>query len=141
MMAQAATSPGCDWSLATSPQTHAADRVIPAYRGKMLGGSSGTNYMAWDWASKPEYDAWKVVSQEAGQVDAKESTWDYEGLLPYLQKAEGEFSENDPFVKHQPGEAPFVSFISSRSPLTGAHVCHRSKKMASWMSKTTLPGV
>ncbi len=49
-------------------------------RGKMLGGSSGINGLAWGRASKPEYDSWSVLSGDG--------TWSWKGLLPYMQKAE-----------------------------------------------------
>ena len=48
-------------------------------RGKLLGGSSALNGMAWNRASSPEYDAWSQFSSD-------EWTWD--GLLPYLKRAE-----------------------------------------------------
>lgn len=52
----------------------------------MLGGSSGLNYLAWDRATKVEYDAWKGLSSEA--ADPKDLHWDWDGFLPFLQKAE-----------------------------------------------------
>lgn len=50
-------------------------------RGKVLGGSSLLNYMAWDRGSKEEYDAWKAVSEAEGG-------WDWDSLLPFLTKVE-----------------------------------------------------
>lgn len=46
----------------------------------MLGGSTGLNLLAWDRASKPEYDAWETF--------ADSSDWNFKTLLPYLKKAE-----------------------------------------------------
>ncbi|TFY79284.1 hypothetical protein EWM64_g4728, partial [Hericium alpestre] len=45
-----------DWSFYTVPQTHAHDRKIFEPRGKLVGGSSALNYMAWGRASRAEYD-------------------------------------------------------------------------------------
>lgn len=44
----------------------------------MLGGSSGLNFLAWNRASSPEYDAW---TQFAKGVD-----WSFKGFLPYFKK-------------------------------------------------------
>lgn len=45
----------------------------------MLGGSSGLNFLAWNRASKQEYDAWSSF--------ANEHDWDFEGLLPYFTRS------------------------------------------------------
>ncbi|KAI5818240.1 hypothetical protein BZA77DRAFT_261590 [Pyronema omphalodes] len=45
-----------DWSYKTVPQPYLGNRKIDVQRGKMLGGSSGLNFMLWDVASAPEYD-------------------------------------------------------------------------------------
>jgi choline dehydrogenase-like flavoprotein len=78
--------PTHDWAFSTAPQPAASDRVVGTNRGKMLGGSSGLNFLGWDRASRAEYDAWKTVSQEesASESDA----WDWDGLLPYFKKSE-----------------------------------------------------
>ncbi|GAA5017181.1 FAD-dependent oxidoreductase [Terrabacter aeriphilus] len=49
-------------------------------RGKMLGGSSGLNYMAYVRGHPGDFDAWA-----AGGADG----WSYEEVLPYFRKAEG----------------------------------------------------
>lgn len=51
------------------------------YSGKGVGGSTLINYLAWDRASKAEYDAWKVTGEN-------EEPWDWDSLLPYLRAAE-----------------------------------------------------
>src|ERR1700761_9615392 len=57
-----------------------ASLILPC-RGKLVGGSSALNYMAWDRASKEEYDAWKLVGDAEGG-------WDWDALLPFMRKAE-----------------------------------------------------
>jgi choline dehydrogenase-like flavoprotein len=49
-------------------------------RGKMLGGSSGINYMAYVRGHPGDFDAWS----EGGAVG-----WEYDQLLPYFRKSEG----------------------------------------------------
>ncbi|KAI0764645.1 alcohol oxidase [Fomes fomentarius] len=69
-----------DWRFVTTPQVNAAGRNISIPRGKLLGGSSGINQMAWGRASSVEYDAWSQF--------ARDSSWSWQGLLPYMKKAE-----------------------------------------------------
>ncbi|KAG8955206.1 hypothetical protein FRC04_009664 [Tulasnella sp. 424] len=71
--------PQYDWMLETVPQPALDGRVVERPRGKILGGSSALNYMAFDRGSKAEYDAWK----QFGGAD-----WSWDGLLPYFKKAE-----------------------------------------------------
>ena len=82
----AVKNPKYDWIFNTVPQDHVAGRSIPVPRGKMLGGSSGLNFTAWDRAPRANYNTWKDLSYEEG--DPKELIWDWEGILPYLKKAE-----------------------------------------------------
>ena len=47
--------------------------------GKILGGSSAINFLVLPRASKPEYDSWASFGNPG---------WDWDGLVPYFQKAE-----------------------------------------------------
>lgn len=96
--------PEYDWAFQTTPQARVGDRVMPVARGKMLGGSSGINYLAWDRASKDEYDGWKTLSSNAGDPECQ--NWDWNGILPFLRKAESFLSEAE-----NPNE--FLKFSSS----------------------------
>lgn len=49
-------------------------------RGKMLGGSSGLNYMAYVRGHPGDFDSWAAGGAEG---------WSYEEVLPYFRKAEG----------------------------------------------------
>src|SRR4029079_4270120 len=57
-------------------------------RGKMLGGSSGMNYMAYVRGHAGDFDAWA-----AGGATG----WSYDDVLPYFRKSEG-LSPNDAIV-------------------------------------------
>ncbi|KAJ6520619.1 alcohol oxidase [Mycena vulgaris] len=74
-------NPKYDWMSSTSPQTGAAGRSIPVFRGKLVGGSSALNYMGWDRGSKEEYDAWKLLGDAEGG-------WNWDSILPFLTKVE-----------------------------------------------------
>ncbi|KAJ4478453.1 alcohol oxidase [Lentinula aciculospora] len=82
---KASGNPLYDWSFETIPQPGAAGRSITLPRGKMVGGSTGINNMAWTRASRPEYDAWELFGPNSG--------WNWEGLLPYMKQSTNVFPD------------------------------------------------
>lgn len=76
-----------DWLFKSTPQPNLNGRVLDLPRGKALGGSSAINLMAFDRASKTEYDAWTLLGNPG---------WNWDGLLPYMKAAE-RFTGIDPF--------------------------------------------
>ncbi|CAE6478199.1 unnamed protein product [Rhizoctonia solani] len=68
-----------DWGLSTVPQKHLNNRLVGLPRGKVLGGSSAISLLIFNRASKVEYDAWERLGN---------SGWNWNGLLPYMKKAE-----------------------------------------------------
>lgn len=75
----AVMNPKFDWCFTTVPQKGANERVIIQPRGKVLGGSSATNFLVTGRASAQEYDALEKMGN-AG--------WNWEDLLKYFKKAE-----------------------------------------------------
>ncbi|TFY59193.1 hypothetical protein EVG20_g7881 [Dentipellis fragilis] len=73
-------NPTYDWDFVSINQANAAGRNFSVPRGKLFGGSSAINALAWNRASAPEYDAWNQFSRGNG--------WDWEGLLPSFKKSE-----------------------------------------------------
>ncbi|KAG6373749.1 GMC oxidoreductase-domain-containing protein [Boletus reticuloceps] len=67
-----------DWSYETVPQENLHDRRIASSAGRLLGGSSGINFLVRMRASGPEYDAWNAFG----------NGWDWQGLLPYFKAEE-----------------------------------------------------
>jgi choline dehydrogenase len=69
-----------DWNCYyTEPQPFLANRKIYHPRGKVLGGSSSTNAMAYIRGQREDYEHWKNLGN-AG--------WGFENILPYFKKSE-----------------------------------------------------
>lgn len=47
-----------DWNFETVPQAGLGGRSLAVPRGKLLGGSSAMNFMAWTRGNREDYDAW-----------------------------------------------------------------------------------
>ncbi|MDZ4714046.1 MAG: GMC family oxidoreductase N-terminal domain-containing protein [Cytophagales bacterium] len=69
-----------DWNCYhTEPQEHLNNRRIYHPRGKVLGGSSSTNAMAYIRGQKEDYDQWRALGCTG---------WSYDEILPYFMKSE-----------------------------------------------------
>ncbi|MEM9992381.1 MAG: GMC family oxidoreductase N-terminal domain-containing protein, partial [Bacteroidota bacterium] len=68
-----------DWGYWTAPQKHLNNRKIYLPRGKVLGGCSSTNAMAYVRGNKEDYNDWAKLGN---------SSWSYEAILPYFKRAE-----------------------------------------------------
>lgn len=98
-----------DWGYKSEPEPHAAGRVIPAARGKVLGGSSSINGMMYSRGHPRDYDQWSQMGA-AG--------WSFDEVLPYFRKSEA----NERGASHWHGaDGPLaVSRISRDDPLVDA---------------------
>src|SRR3954453_19939069 len=75
--------PETDWMYTADPGEDGLglpDRRMMVPRGKMLGGSSGINYMAYVRGHPGDFDAWS---------DGGAAGWAYDEVLPYFKKSEG----------------------------------------------------
>jgi choline dehydrogenase/4-pyridoxate dehydrogenase len=68
-----------DWGYFTEPEAHLDNRPVECARGKVLGGSSSINAMAYVRGHRADYDRW-AASGLAG--------WSYADVLPYFRKQE-----------------------------------------------------
>ena len=76
-------NPATDWMFTADPGKAGLglnNRRVPVPRGKMLGGSSGINYMMYVRGNPGDFDAWA----EDGATG-----WSYAEVLPYFKKSEG----------------------------------------------------
>ena len=74
--------PETDWMYTADPGGAGRgllDERMPVPRGKMLGGSSGLNYMAYVRGHPGDFDSWAERGAEG---------WSFEDVLPYFRKSE-----------------------------------------------------
>ncbi|MGO9993885.1 MAG: GMC family oxidoreductase [Steroidobacteraceae bacterium] len=72
--------PAVSWGYVTEPEPYADNRVIPAPRGKVLGGSASVNGMMYSRGVAADYDGWAKAGLEG---------WSYADVLPYFRRSEG----------------------------------------------------
>ena len=77
-----------DWGFWTEPQEHVYDRKLYIPRGKVLGGSSSTNAMAYVRGNAADYDRWAAAGNNG---------WSYKEVLPYFKKSEHHEKFTDAF--------------------------------------------
>ena len=107
-------NPATDWMYTADPGNAGLglrERRVPVPRGKMLGGSSGLNYMAYVRGHPRDFDAWA-----AGGATG----WSYADVLPYFRKSEG-LTPSDEIVIDAPAHNSAGPLgVSVRSPVLTA---------------------
>jgi choline dehydrogenase-like flavoprotein len=91
-----------DWGYDTEPEPRLDNRSIEAMRGKVLGGSSSINVMAYVRGHRGDYDRW---AQDGCQG------WSYAEVLPYFKRCESWEKGEDTW---RGGHGP-LSVIDSRN--------------------------
>lgn len=99
-----------DWHYDTDPETHAGNRKMEVARGKVIGGSSSTNAMAYVRGHRGDFDRWGSNGAQG---------WSYKDVLPYFKKQESwEGGENE----YRGGTGPLTTRPSRYSdPLVDAY--------------------
>jgi choline dehydrogenase-like flavoprotein len=99
-----------DWRYSTVPQHGLGGRIIPYPRGKVVGGSSAINALAYQRGHRAAYDRWP-----AG--------WRYADLLPYFKRAETFSGGADEW---HGGDGPLhvlsLADVTDRTPIASAFV-------------------
>ena len=67
------------WPFLSEPQAQMKGKQIYSPRGKVLGGSSAVNGMAYVWGDPNEYDSWRAQGLEG---------WGFDDLAPYFMRLE-----------------------------------------------------
>ena len=99
-----------DWNFRAEPSSHLNGRVIPMNMGKVLGGGSSINVMAW---MRGHRNDWDFFAAEAG-----DPAWSYESILSIYRRIEDWRGAPDPdrrgvggpvFVQPAPDPHPIAS--------------------------------
>jgi choline dehydrogenase-like flavoprotein len=100
-----------DWGYHTEPEPNLNNRRIEATRGKVLGGSSSVNVMAYTRGNAADYDRWAQKGARG---------WSFAEVLPYFKR--GESWEGGP-DKFRGGDGPVgTEFAKTRDPLYTAWI-------------------
>lgn len=75
------------WKFETEPQETLKGQRIYWPRGKVLGGSSALNGMAYVWGDPAEYDSWQQLGLQG---------WGFRDLLPYFKRLESNMFSDHP---------------------------------------------
>jgi 4-pyridoxate dehydrogenase len=98
-----------DWGYDSEPEPGLDDRVIPIPRGKVLGGSSSINVMAYTRGHREDFNRWA----QQGAVG-----WSYDDVLPYFKKTE---TAEDGESEARGGSGPVgVQWTRATDPLCAA---------------------
>lgn len=98
-----------DWMYFCEPEENVGGREVECARGKVIGGSSSTNAMAYVRGNKGNYDRWAA----SGLTD-----WSFEKVLPYFMRQESWEGGGDDI---RGGDGPVRSqFCRYRDPLVDA---------------------
>jgi choline dehydrogenase-like flavoprotein len=99
-----------DWMYASEPEAHAGQRRIECARGKVVGGSSSINAMAYVRGNRGDYQRW------AAQYGLQ--SWDFAHVLPYFRKQE---NWQGPASAYRGSKGPLATrFSTFADPLVGA---------------------
>ncbi len=95
-----------DWGYETEPEPHLNNRRIEAMRGKVLGGSSSINVMAYTRGNPGDYDRWAQKGARG---------WSYADVLPYFRRCETWQNGGNPW---RGGTGPLgTEFARTKDPL------------------------
>ena len=100
-----------DWGYHTEPEPNLGNRRIEAMRGKVLGGSSSINVMAYTRGHRGDYDRWAQKGARG---------WSYADVLPYFKRCETWQDGENPW---RGGTGPVgTEFAKTRDPLYDAWI-------------------
>jgi len=100
-----------DWNFQAQPNPHLNGRSIPLDMGKVLGGGSSINVMAWSRGHKSD---WDFFASEAGEL-----AWSYESVLNIYRRIEDWYGAPDPKYRGTGGPV-FVQPAPDPNPIAPA---------------------
>src|SRR5712664_414869 len=102
-----------DWKFVGQPNPHLKGRSMPLSMGKVLGGGSSVNVMAWARGHKND---WDFFASESG-----ETAWNYESVLNIYRRMEDWQGAPDP-TRRGTGGLVFVQSAPDPNPIAPAMV-------------------
>ena len=102
-----------DWSFRDEPNPHLNGRSIPMSMGRVLGGGSSINVMAWARGHRAD---WEFFAAEAG-----DSAWNYESVLGIYHRIEDWHGPADPDYRGSGGPV-YVAPAEDPNPIAPAMV-------------------
>jgi choline dehydrogenase len=115
-------NPTANWLYAAEPEASTNGRALPVPRGKMLGGSSSINGMAFVRGQAQDFDTWAQMGNQG---------WSYQDVLPFFKRMERyEGGGDDAFrgrdgplrvTNPQPRDPLFVALIEAAAQVGIAH--------------------
>jgi len=73
------TNPKANWLYSSEPEANTNGRSIPVPRGRLLGGSSAINGLAFVRGQAQDFDTWAQMGNQG---------WSYEAVLPFFKRME-----------------------------------------------------
>ncbi|WFU12893.1 GMC family oxidoreductase N-terminal domain-containing protein (plasmid) [Rhizobium sp. CB3090] len=106
------TNPGStlEWGHVAMPQTHVNGRAVPLTMGKVIGGGSSINVMAWVRGHKTDFDNWAAA--------ADDPKWGYKHVLEIYKRIENWQGKPDPEYRGVGGP---VWVETAKDPIPLAH--------------------
>jgi choline dehydrogenase len=79
-------NPAANWLYSAEPEANTNGRSLPVPRGKLLGGSSAINGMAFVRGQSQDFDTWAQMGNQG---------WSYEEVLPFFRRMESYQGDGD----------------------------------------------
>ena len=99
-----------DWMYAAEPEASLGGRAVPCNRGRVIGGTSSVNAMAYVRGNAADYDRWAATGLPA---------WSYRNVLPYFRKQESWVGGAD---SYRGGDGPLTTqYCRFKDPIVPAY--------------------
>ncbi|WP_421998904.1 GMC family oxidoreductase [Reyranella sp.] len=88
------TNPAANWLYSSEPEAATSGRRIPVPRGRLLGGSSAINGLAFVRGQAQDFDTWAQLGNQG---------WSYGDVLPFFKRMESYAGEGDDTYRGREG--------------------------------------
>ena len=104
------TNPAANWLYSAEPEPNTNNRKLPVPRGKLLGGSSAINGLAFVRGQAQDFDTWAQMGNHG---------WSYDDVLPFFKRMEHYQGDGDDTFRGREGPLR-VTNPEPRDPLYAA---------------------